>query len=151
MSCSARALHLNDDSQIIEVLDEQGHPAPPGEVGQVVVTQLLCLTLPLIRYRIGDMTRLREEPCPCGRGLRLMSPVLGRTQHTIRSPDGRMLNTVVVSAIMGAIPEIKRYQVRQTGAARSSHFDYPWQRLVSLQRRRHPPGLSGKAGERLSL
>jgi len=44
-----------------------------------------------------------------------MSPVLGRTQHTIRSPDGRMLNTVVVSAIMGAIPEIKRYQVRQTG------------------------------------
>ena len=109
------ALHLNDDSQIIEVLDEQGHPAPPGEVGQVVVTQLLCLTLPLIRYRIGDLTRLREEPCPCGRGLRLMSPVLGRTQHTIRSPDGRMLNTVVVSAIMGAIPEIKRYQVRQTG------------------------------------
>ncbi len=108
------ALHLNDDSQIIEVLDEQGHPAPPGEVGQVVVTQLLCLTMPLIRYRIGDLTRLREEPCPCGRGLRLMSPVLGRTQHTIRSPDGRMLNTVVVSAIMGAIPEIKRYQVRQT-------------------------------------
>ncbi|HEY4649193.1 MAG TPA: hypothetical protein VIG95_08785, partial [Gemmatimonadales bacterium] len=109
------ALHLNDDSQIIEVLDEQGHPAPPGEVGQVVVTQLLCLTQPLIRYRIGDVTRLREEPCPCGRGLRLMSPVLGRTQHTIRSPDGRVLNTVVVSAIMGAVPEIKRYQIRQTG------------------------------------
>jgi phenylacetate-coenzyme A ligase PaaK-like adenylate-forming protein len=84
-------------------------------VGQVVVTQLLCLTMPLIRYRIGDLTRLREEPCACGRGLRLMTPVLGRTQHTIRAPDGRMLNTVVVSAIMGAIPEIKRYQVRQTG------------------------------------
>jgi hypothetical protein len=45
-----------------------------------------------------------------------MSPVLGRTQHTIRAPDGRSLNTVVVSAIMGSIPEIRRYQVRQTGA-----------------------------------
>jgi phenylacetate-CoA ligase len=109
------ALHLNDDVQITEIVDEQGHPVPPGEVGQVVVTQLMCLTQPLIRYRIGDLARLRNESCSCGRGLRLMSPVLGRTQHTIRAPDGRTLNTVVVSAIMGAIPEIKRYQVRQTG------------------------------------
>jgi phenylacetate-CoA ligase len=109
------ALHLNDDVQITEILDEQGHPALPGEVGEVVVTQLLCLTQPLIRYRIGDIARLRPDLCRCGRGLRLMSPVLGRTQHTIRAPDGRMLNTVVVSAVMGSIPEIKRYQVRQTG------------------------------------
>jgi phenylacetate-coenzyme A ligase PaaK-like adenylate-forming protein len=110
------ALHLNDDVQITEILDEQDHPAPLGEVGQVVVTQLLGLTQPLIRYRVGDLARLRNEICPCGRGLRLMSPVLGRTQHTIRAPDGRTLNTVVVSAIMGAIPEIKRYQIKQTGA-----------------------------------
>jgi phenylacetate-CoA ligase len=109
------ALHLNDDVQITEILDAQGNPAAPGEVGQVVVTQLLCLSQPLIRYRIGDLARLRPGLCRCGRGLRLMSPVLGRTQHTIRAPDGRTLNTVVVSAIMSSIPEIKRYQVRQTG------------------------------------
>jgi phenylacetate-CoA ligase len=109
------ALHLNDDVQITEIVDEQGHPVAPGEVGQVVVTQLLCFTQPLIRYRIGDLARLRAGSCPCGRGFRLMSPVLGRTQHTIRAPDGRTLNTVVISAIMGAIPEIRRYQVRQTG------------------------------------
>jgi phenylacetate-coenzyme A ligase PaaK-like adenylate-forming protein len=44
-----------------------------------------------------------------------MSPVSGRSQHTMRSPDGRILNSLVVSAILGTIPEIKRYQVRQTG------------------------------------
>jgi phenylacetate-CoA ligase len=109
------ALHLNDDVQITEILDEQDNPAAPGEVGQVVVTQLLCLSQPLIRYRIGDLACLRPGLCRCGRSLRLMSPVLGRTQHTIRAPDGRTLNTVVVSAIMSSIPEIKRYQLRQTG------------------------------------
>jgi phenylacetate-coenzyme A ligase PaaK-like adenylate-forming protein len=109
------ALHLNDDTQITEIVDEQGRPVPSGEIGQVVVTQLLCLTQPLIRYRIGDLASFHPQPCPCGRGFRRMSPVLGRTQHTIRSPDGRTLNTVVVSAIMGAIPEIRLYQVRQTG------------------------------------
>jgi phenylacetate-CoA ligase len=110
------AMHLNDDLQIIEIVDQEGHPAAPGEVGQVVVTQLLCTTQPLIRYRIGDLARLRPDMCSCGRGLRLMSPVLGRTQHTIRAPDGRTLNTVVISAIMGGIPGVRRYQVRQTGA-----------------------------------
>jgi len=108
-------LHLNDDVQITEVVDEQGRPVSPGEIGQVVVTQLLCLTQPLLRYRIGDLARLLPGACTCGRGLRLMSPVLGRTLHTIRAPDGRTLNTVVVSAIMGPIPGIRRYQVRQTG------------------------------------
>jgi phenylacetate-CoA ligase len=111
---SPGALHLNDDTQIIEILNEQGEAAAPGEVGQVAVTQLLCFTEPLIRYRIGDLASLRSDVCPCGRGLRLMSPVLGRTLHTIRAPDGRTLNTVVVSAIMGAIPEVRRYQVKQT-------------------------------------
>jgi phenylacetate-CoA ligase len=108
------ALHLNDDVQITEILDDQGNPVAPGDVGQVVVTQLLCLSQPLIRYRIGDLARYRAGRCRCGRGLRLMSPVLGRTQHTIKAPDGRTLNTVVVSAVMSAIPEVKRYQVRQT-------------------------------------
>jgi phenylacetate-CoA ligase len=108
-------LHLNDDVQITEFVDEQGRAVPPGEVGQVVVTQLLCLMQPLLRYRIGDLASLRSDPCTCGRGMRLMTPVLGRTLHTIRAPDGRTLNTVVVSAIMGPIPGIRRYQVRQTG------------------------------------
>ena len=94
---SPGALHLNDDLEIIELLDQDGHPAAAGEVGQVVVTQLLCSTQPLLRYRIGDLARLRTEMCSCRRGLRLMSPVLGRTQHTIRAPDGRTLKTVVIS------------------------------------------------------
>ena len=108
-------LHLNDDTQVTEIVDDAGEPVPPGEVGQVVVTQLLCTMQPIIRYRIGDQAQLHRATCSCGRGTRLMSPVLGRTQHVIRAPDGRTLNTVVVSAILGVMPEVKRYQVQQTG------------------------------------
>jgi phenylacetate-coenzyme A ligase PaaK-like adenylate-forming protein len=108
------ALHLNDDTQITEIVDDDGHRVPDGTSGQVVVTQLLCTAQPLIRYRIGDISSLRSEPCECGRGLRLMEPVEGRTQHTIRSPDGRVINTITVSSILSTVAEIRRYQVRQT-------------------------------------
>jgi phenylacetate-CoA ligase len=60
------ALHLNDDVQWTEILDENDRPVQPGETGQVVVTQLLCRSQPLLRYRIGDLARLLRDRCSCG-------------------------------------------------------------------------------------
>jgi phenylacetate-CoA ligase len=110
------ALHLNDDAQIVELVDEDGRRVPDGASGQVVVTQLVGMAQPLFRYRIGDLTSLITERCECGRGLRLMHPVEGQTRHIIRSPDGMVINTVTVSSILSSADEIRRYQVRQTGA-----------------------------------
>jgi phenylacetate-CoA ligase len=108
------ALHLNDDTQITEIVDEAGRRVPDGDSGQVVVTQLLCTAQPLLRYRIGDFSMLRRSRCDCGRGLRLMEPVQGRTLHIIRAPDGRVINTITVSSILSSATEVRRYQVRQT-------------------------------------
>ena len=110
------ALHLNDDAQIVELVDEEGRRVSDGASGQVVVTQLVATAQPLIRYRIGDITSLLAERCECGRGLRLMHPVEGRTRHIIRSPDGMVINTITVSSILSSADEVRRYQVRQTGA-----------------------------------
>ena len=84
--------------------------------GQIVVTQLLCTVQPLLRYRVGDLTSLPPEPCECGRAFRLMRPVEGRTRHIIRSPEGVVINNITISSILSSAAEIRRYQVRQTGA-----------------------------------
>jgi phenylacetate-CoA ligase len=82
-------LHLNDDVQIVEIVDDEDRQVPDGALGQVVVTQLLCTGQPLIRYRIGDLARKEPRRCGCGRGLALMRPVEGRTKHTsARRTDG---------------------------------------------------------------
>lgn len=111
-------LHLNDDVQIVEIVDDDGRPVSDGELGQVVVTQLLCTAQPLIRYRVGDLARREARSCRCGRGLSLMRPVEGRTKHIIRSPDGRIINTITVSSILAASEEVGRYQVWQTAPDR---------------------------------
>ena len=109
------ALHLNADAQNTEIVDDQGNRVPDGTSGQVVVTQLLCTAQPLIRYRIGDITSVQKEPCPCGRSLPLMRPVEGRSRHIIRAPNGQVINNITVSSILSSADEIRRYQVRQTG------------------------------------
>ena len=110
-------LHLNDDVQIVEILDEEGRPVAPGEVGEVVVTQLHCLAQPLVRYRIGDFAARLPDRCECGRGLALLSRVQGRTRHVVRLPGGRVLYGIMVARLLAPFPEIRRWQLRQTGPA----------------------------------
>lgn len=106
-------LHLNDDIQIVEILDDQDRRVPDGEIGQVVFTQLNCMAQPLIRYRLGDLAARLPSRCSCGRGLGLLSRVQGRTRHFIRMPDGRVLYGMGFGAVLKTFPEVARWQARQ--------------------------------------
>ena len=81
LSCShSENIHYWADYYILEILDpETLEPVLPGEVGEMVYTTLSKEAAPLIRYRSRDLTRLIEEPCPCGCFLPRHAPILGRS------------------------------------------------------------------------
>jgi len=77
-------LHINEDHFLVEVIDpDTFQPVKLGEVGELVVTTLTKEAFPMIRYRTRDLTRLMPKPCPCGRTLRRMSRVMGRTDDML--------------------------------------------------------------------
>lgn len=77
-------LHIYEDHFIPEVIDpESGEPLPEGELGELVLTAVGKVALPMIRYRTRDRTRIFSEPCPCGRTLVRMEKVTGRTDDMI--------------------------------------------------------------------
>lgn len=112
--CSRRdGLHIFADVRRIEVIDESGAPAAPGEVGDIVITDLRNRVFPLIRYRTGDRGILRAEPCACGRSLPLMEPPQGRTTDLIRLPSGAVLAHRLMG-MFGARPEaVRLFQIHQ--------------------------------------
>jgi phenylacetate-CoA ligase len=76
--CEAhRGQHVNAESYIVEILRD-GQPAQPGETGDVVITDLTNLSVPLLRYAIGDRATAAARQCPCGRGLPLVDSIHGR-------------------------------------------------------------------------
>ncbi len=77
-------LHINEDHFLIEIINPDTlEPVKPGETGEVVITTLTKEAFPVIRYRTRDLTRIIEKPCPCGRTLRRMERVLGRTDDML--------------------------------------------------------------------
>lgn len=78
LECSSGNMHVQAGHVIVEVVDpETGAPVPPGTPGDILVTTLLRRGSPVIRYRIGDMGILSQEPCSCGISLPVLK-LLGR-------------------------------------------------------------------------
>lgn len=83
LQCPEReVLHLQSEVNLVEVIDDAGRPCQPGGVGRVVVTSLHNLAMPLIRYQIGDYAEV-GAPCPCGRGLPVLTRVMGRVRNML--------------------------------------------------------------------
>jgi phenylacetate-CoA ligase len=84
--------HVMDESYIVEILSD-GKPAKPGETGEIVITDLNNYSVPLIRYRIGDLAVAVDSTlkCACGRGLSRIGEIQGRTQALVYCTNGRWL------------------------------------------------------------
>ncbi|MBL8626319.1 MAG: phenylacetate--CoA ligase family protein [Myxococcales bacterium] len=80
--------HVAAERLRVEILDDDGRPCPPGATGRVVVTDLHNLATPVIRYDLGDLATV-GPPCPCGRGLPVLTRIVGRRRGLLRYPDGR--------------------------------------------------------------
>ncbi len=80
-----QAVHVNESEFIIEVINpETGKPVTDGEVGEMVLTNLGRSCSPSIRFRTGDLVKLKEGSCPCGRNFRILDGgVLGRIDDMV--------------------------------------------------------------------
>lgn len=78
-------LHVYEDFFIPEIIDPAtGTVLEPGAKGELVITTLMREAFPLIRYRTGDITMLRQGPCPCGRTHMRLAGFFGRTDDTVK-------------------------------------------------------------------
>jgi phenylacetate-CoA ligase len=106
-------LHLSQENLLVEILDDDGQPTPPGEEGNVVITDLFNYGLPFVRYVNGDRALAGFSTCSCGRGLPLLRKVTGRQLDTLDTPDGRKIPGEFFPHLLKDYPAIRRFQVVQ--------------------------------------
>lgn len=118
-SCSQGWLHVCSERTIVEPVDERYQPVPPGVPSStVLITDLINLAQPIIRYDQGDSITLRPDPCPCGNPFPAIR-VLGRKNDMLRmsTADGvlKQLSPMSFYVLLDMIPVVRRWQVIQSG------------------------------------
>ncbi|MDR2044277.1 MAG: phenylacetate--CoA ligase [Clostridium sp.] len=114
-------MHVNEDFFIPEIIDPKtGEVLPPGEKGELVVTCIYKESLPLIRYRTKDVSRLLYEPCKCGRSFVRMENLAGRTDDMLKIRGVNVFPSQVEEVILGVEEIGPHYEIVLT---RKNHAD----------------------------
>jgi len=99
---------------LLELLDADDAPVPPGEMGRVVVTSLLNFAMPFVRYDTGDFATAGAALCDCGRSLRVLSRIDGRARNLMRVPGGGRRWPLCDLVHLEGVTDIRQYQFVQT-------------------------------------
>jgi phenylacetate-CoA ligase len=106
------AMHLNEREFAFEIIDPStGAAVAEGTRGELVITTLERVGMPVLRYRTGDLAELTTAPCACGRiTARIKGGVLGRTDDML-TVRGVNLYPGAIDNLLRAVPAIIEYEV----------------------------------------
>jgi phenylacetate-CoA ligase len=116
--CPQGGMHVMADAIITEIVDSEGRPLPPGEPGEIVVTDLYSHEAPFIRYATGDVGALSTRACSCGRALPLLERIEGRSNDMVLTPDGRIINSLALIYPVREIEGIEQFRICQKAVDR---------------------------------
>ena len=102
--------HHHPELIVCELVKDNGEPAAEGEIGELVITTLGVEGMPLLRFRTGDLLRVHNEPCRCGRNSMRVGPVVGRANHMIKY-KGTTLYPPAVFDVIDNTPYVENYVV----------------------------------------
>ena len=120
--CGQGWLHLLQDWVIVEPVDADYRPVPPGTVSHtVLITNLANRVQPIIRYDVGDRVLVRPDPCPCGDPAPAIR-VQGRASDVLTFPaaDGQGVVKVpplALGTVVDRTPGVALFQIVQTAPA----------------------------------
>ncbi|WP_157288343.1 DVU_1553 family AMP-dependent CoA ligase [Uliginosibacterium gangwonense] len=101
VDCTAHTgYHMRENDLLIELLQPgSNEPTQPEELGEIVISTLTRRGMPLIRYRTGDLSRLRTETCPCGSPLMRLDYIHGRIGTPVNLGLG-ILNMAMLDEVL---------------------------------------------------
>ena len=121
--CSQRCGgHPAPDLGLLEIVDDDGNPLPPGEVGEVVITPFKLEGMPLLRFRTGDISFMIDEPCACGRNTVRLGPILTRKAQMLKV-KGTTLYPANFYNVLDQIDGVDNYYMEVRGDSLSDVID----------------------------
>jgi phenylacetate-CoA ligase len=110
--CAQNGLHIFEDHFYPEIIDpETGEVLPDGQEGELVLTTLSKMAMPMIRYRTRDITCILAEPCSCGRTLRRIRKIGRRADDMLIIRGVNLYPSQIEAALLSIEHTQPHYQI----------------------------------------
>ena len=108
--CTAqKGFHVWGDFALTEIVDPAtGESLGPGEKGELTMTILQKEALPMVRFRIGDMTEMDEGVCACGRTHPRVMRITGRVDDMLIIRGINVFPSQIEHALL-SIPQVGKH------------------------------------------
>jgi phenylacetate-CoA ligase len=122
IGCVEGWYHVSSDWAILEPVDADHQPVPPGELSHtVLVSNLVNRVQPYLRYDLGDSILVRPDACPCGSPFQAVQ-VQGRVVDMLTFPGSRggepvSMSPMLFGTVLDKAPGVGQYQLVQTEPA----------------------------------
>ena len=105
-------LHVFEDFFYPEIVDPDTlEVLPDGQEGELVLTTLQKMAMPMIRYRTRDLTSLVTEKCACGRTIRRISKISHRSDDMFIIRGVNVFPSQIETAILTEGKQLLQYQI----------------------------------------
>jgi phenylacetate-CoA ligase len=94
----------------LEILNERGRPAAPGEIGRLVWTSTVCRGTPFLRYDVEDVGTFRASDSNES-GITAIDALHGRIGGMLALPGGRKISNLYWNHFFKEIKEVAQFQV----------------------------------------
>jgi len=111
--CPCGNMHIMESNVYVETCE------PKNAEGELLITTLTNKTMPLIRYRVGDIGKIGHVDCKCGNKSPVITLMTGRANDFIKCEDGERLSSYVFVRAIDRVNiitngKIKQFKVTQT-------------------------------------
>ena len=129
--CSVHnGLHINCYGLYVEIVNKERYGG--AGIGEVVLTDLWNVGMPLVRYHIGDLAAFDFSPCPCGSRLPRLVKVTGRvTDMFVNSRGQRVAGVAFTNRFIRDCDEVVEMQIVQLAVGRFQLLVVPGERYSS--------------------
>jgi len=113
IACQYKAddpLHVLRPWQFVEIVDDNGKPAGPGEIGRIICTSTICRGTPFLRYEVGDLGEYDAAFCDES-GIRALRQIQGRIASVATLPNGKRIQNLYWNHLMKEFTEVRQFQI----------------------------------------
>lgn len=118
VGCAHGWYHMSTDWAVVEPVDADFQPVPPGELSHtVLISNLVNRVQPFLRYNLGDSILVRPDPCPCGNvfpAVRVQGRAVDLLTFPTRNGAAVSLSPMHFGTLLDKVPGVGQFQVVQT-------------------------------------